>query len=95
MLDKIENLKAQMQGHELNIRQRADALIEFNKLLEYTEELEAKVKNSRLHGVSGAFPTDEEIEKWAFKKYHELEKAAWFDPLIEGAKWMRSKIRIQ
>jgi hypothetical protein len=51
MLDKIENLKAQMQGHELNIRQRADALIEFNKLLEYTEELESKVKNSRVHDV--------------------------------------------
>lgn len=37
---QIENLKAQMQGIELNIHQKADALIEFNKLLDYVEELE-------------------------------------------------------
>jgi len=37
---QIENLKAQMQGRDLNIYQKADALIEFNKLLEYVEELE-------------------------------------------------------
>ena len=37
---KIENLKAQMQGRKLNIYQKADALIEFNKLLDYVEELE-------------------------------------------------------
>ena len=36
----IENLKAQMQGIELNIYQKADALIEFNKLLDYVEDLE-------------------------------------------------------
>lgn len=53
MLDKIENLKAQMKGHDLNIYQKADALIEFNKLLEYTEQLEAKVKELSLVGVSG------------------------------------------
>ena len=37
---QIENLKAQMQGRELNIHQKANALIEFNKLLDYVEELE-------------------------------------------------------
>lgn len=37
---QIENLKAQMQGRELNIYQKADALIEFNKLLDYVQELE-------------------------------------------------------
>lgn len=37
---QIENLKAQMQGKELNIHQKADALIEFNRLLDYVEELE-------------------------------------------------------
>ena len=37
---QIENLKAQMRGRELNIHQKADALIEFNKLLDYVEELE-------------------------------------------------------
>ena len=36
----IENLKAQMTGRELNIYQKADALIEFNKLLDYVNELE-------------------------------------------------------
>ena len=34
----LENLKAKMQGRELNIYQKADALIEFNKLLDYVEE---------------------------------------------------------
>jgi hypothetical protein len=37
---QIENLKAQMTGRELNIHQKADALIEFNKLLDYVDELE-------------------------------------------------------
>lgn len=40
---QIENLKAQMQGKELNIYQKADALIEFNKLLNYISELEQKL----------------------------------------------------
>jgi len=39
---EIENLKAYMQGWELNIYQRADALIEFNKLIDYVIELEKK-----------------------------------------------------
>lgn len=37
---QIENLKAKMTGVELNIYQKADALIEFNKLLDYVDELE-------------------------------------------------------
>lgn len=37
---QIENLKAQMMGRELNIYQKANALIEFNKLLDYVKELE-------------------------------------------------------
>jgi len=49
---QIENLKAQMQGRDLNIYQKADALIEFNKLLEYVEELE-QLAISRVVGRSG------------------------------------------
>jgi len=49
---QIENLKAQMRGVELNIHQLADALIEFNKLLDYTENLETKVENLGIHGVT-------------------------------------------
>jgi hypothetical protein len=37
---QIENLKAQMQGRDLTIYQKGDALVEFNKLLDYVEELE-------------------------------------------------------
>lgn len=37
----IENLKAKMKGIKLTTRQEADALIEFNRLLDYTNELEA------------------------------------------------------
>ena len=43
---QIENLKAQMQGKKLNLHQRADALIEFNKLVEYVKEL--KEENRKL-----------------------------------------------
>jgi len=48
----IENLKAQMQGFDLNIYQKADALIEFNKLLDYVNELEQLKLN--VVGVSEA-----------------------------------------
>ena len=48
---QIENLKAQMRGIKLNLHQRADALVEFNKLVEYTENLEIKVENLGIHGV--------------------------------------------
>ena len=37
-------------------------------------------------------PTDEEIEIWAYNKYHEVENATWFTPLIFGAKWLRNKL---
>lgn len=37
-------------------------------------------------------PTDEEIEEWAFAKCREIEDSRWYFPLIEGAKWMRSKM---
>ena len=43
---QIENLKAQMQGKKLSLHQRADALIEFNKLVEYVKEL--KEENRKL-----------------------------------------------
>ena len=57
---QIENLKAQMQGEKLNLHQRADALIEFNKLVEYVEGLK----------------TDNEIEKEEIvKRYETFVKA--------------------
>ena len=62
---QIENLKAQMRGVELNIHQRADALIEFNKLIEYTENLESKVENLGLFSVRLSLPNDEQIERKA------------------------------
>jgi len=50
---EIENLKAQMQGFDLNIYQRADALIEFNKLLDYVNKLEQLSANEgKLHSTS-------------------------------------------
>lgn len=38
-------------------------------------------------------PSDEEIEKFAFEKYHEIEDSRWFEPLQIGAKWVRDKIQ--
>lgn len=53
---EINNLTVQMQGRSLAVHQRADALIEFNKLVEYTEELEKQVKNKvDLANVSNGF----------------------------------------
>jgi len=37
---RIENLKAKMRGVELTLHQKADALTEFNNLLDYVEKLE-------------------------------------------------------
>ena len=37
-------------------------------------------------------PSDEEIEEFAFEKYKSVEDSTWFEPLKEGAKWMRDKI---
>jgi hypothetical protein len=48
---QIENLNAQMRGVKLTLHQRADALIEFNKLVEYTESLESKVEKLPLVSI--------------------------------------------
>ncbi len=37
-------------------------------------------------------PSDEEVEKWAHNKYHEVEDSRWFEPLQVGATWMRDKL---
>ena len=48
----IENLRAQMQGFNLNVHQKADALIEFNKLLEYVDYLQTyQVKAAEQYSV--------------------------------------------
>jgi len=81
---EIENLKAQMQGFDLNIYQRADALIEFNKLLDYVKELEQLAANDYwetrcklMEQVEENNPcdpdiTNEQIEAW--NKYHNFMK---------------------
>lgn len=37
-------------------------------------------------------PSDDEIEKFAFEKYHSVEDSRWFEPLQIGAKWMKKQI---
>jgi hypothetical protein len=39
--------------------------------------------------VAENLPSDEEIEKWAYTRYHEAQEARWFNPLCIGAKWAR------
>lgn len=67
---EIENLKAQMTGRNLNIHQKADALIEFNKLLDYVEELEQlstpRVSNSKNVEREKAY-------QWVFNKMEEYQ----------------------
>ena len=48
---ETNNLTAFIQGHNLNVFQKADAVIEYNKLLEYTEHLEGEVKTCDLADV--------------------------------------------
>jgi len=55
---QIENLKAKITGKELNIYQKADALIEFNKLLDYVDKIEQQLK---LCEVTRSLPTDEQL----------------------------------
>lgn len=69
MKPQIENLKAQMQGFNLTIMQRADALIEFNKLIEYVDGMEQQVSPDGLANVGGSLPTKEEVRKEAEKLY--------------------------
>ena len=64
---KIENLKAQMQGFNLNIYQKADALIEFNKLLDYVSELEQGINDLIVVELSDEeikIITRQELEQW-------------------------------
>jgi len=48
---ETNNLTAFIQGHNLNVFQKADAVIEFNKLLEYIEYIESEVKKCDLADV--------------------------------------------
>jgi len=41
---QIENLKAYTSGRNLNVFQKADAIDEFNKLLNYVDDLEKQLK---------------------------------------------------
>ena len=63
---EIENLKAQMQGFDLNIHQRADACIEFNKLLDYVKELEQLSANEDTKEVNIFELIREELDDWVF-----------------------------
>lgn len=69
---QIENLKALMTGKELNIHQKADALIEFNKLLDYVDELEQLT----IPVVVKSLPTDECVEQW-WAEGKDQQKGFW------------------
>jgi len=56
---QIENLRAQMRGVQLNGYQRALALDEYYKLLDYVEELEQLT----IPAVSGSAFTKEDLKK--------------------------------
>ena len=68
---QIENLKAQMTGRKLNIYQKADALIEFNKLLDYVDELE----QLPIHDASGMLPLAVEFGYKQCEKGNNIQKA--------------------
>lgn len=67
---QIENLKAQMQGRKLNIYQRADALTEFNKLLDYVEELEQLTIPDVVKSLKGVDKIS--LIEWREKTFREI-----------------------
>ena len=75
-----------MRGIKLNVYQEAEALIEFNKLLDFYE----KALNTEL--LLNA-PSDEEIMKAFVAGYYEGAEATLMFPTIAYAKWMRNKIK--
>jgi hypothetical protein len=50
---EIENLNHQQNGHNLNVFQKADAIIEFHKLIKYIEHLESEVQKDLIASVLG------------------------------------------
>lgn len=61
----VENLKALVYNFELNIYQKKDALLEFEKLNEYIKELEHQLL---LNGVSNRRELLLAYEKWFAKE---------------------------
>jgi hypothetical protein len=64
---KTNNLTAWIQGRNLNVFQKADAVIEYNHLLDYISEKEQLI----LSGVSKSFKTELEMHEIATEKYQE------------------------
>jgi hypothetical protein len=75
---QIENLRAQMRGVQLNNYQKALALDEYYKLLDYVEELEQLT----IPDVVKSLPNDDEIEKAANE-----EASRIFDGTGSGSEW--------
>ena len=42
----IDNLTAKMKGFDLNIYQEADALVDFNRLVDYVDKLESDLQKA-------------------------------------------------
>ena len=59
------------------------SMIDAKHIMQYIDEYVTPIQ----------LPTDEEIEKFAQQKYHDVEDSRWFEPLQVGAKWMRDKIK--
>jgi hypothetical protein len=59
------------------------SIIDAKHIMQYIDEYVTPIQ----------LPTDEEIEKFAQQKYHDVEDSRWFEPLQVGAKWMRDKIK--
>ena len=89
---QIENLRAQMRGVQLNSYQRALALDEYYKLLEYVEELEQLT----IPAVRGSLPSSDDATKVAVRISEEAikppldakEQAVFIAGFQECIKWL-------
>ena len=61
----------------------------------YTDEILKAMQEfaESYHAAKVAAVTDEMIEQYAFDKYHEVQRAEWFNPLQIGAKWFKSQLK--
>ena len=65
---QIENLKAWMRGEDLNIYQKADALIEFNRLIDHVDNLEKLCEKAYFIHTADDLPIVHESGHWDGKR---------------------------
>lgn len=86
---KTENLTAWITGRNLNIYQKADAVIEYNKLLEYVSDLENQ-STSQKETIEGLKMSLENLYDAAFTAVSHVAVANYQSREIEAKNLIRT-----